>query len=161
MKPVKTFLIMVAITCIVTACASGRYASERLTIVQSLYDGYANSPSKDIRPPSVPKNLFTQSFKELLDKDDEMSKNGIACIDYDYIIQGQDYDEKEIAGTIKLDAQRDGRVKVTFTNFESPTTLYYVFSCEKGKCLIDDIIEPTGSFKKGLNECLERLKKTE
>ncbi len=101
--------------------------------------------------------MLSPSFKNAFDKDKLLGQGGIACIDYNLIVQGNDYDAKKIARTAKFQVIKNGNVKVTFKNLGGKHTLYYVFSCKQNTCLIDDVIEPSGSFKRDLNKCLSEL----
>ena len=86
---------------------------------------------------------------------------GDFSIDYDYIIQGQDFDAKEIKRTLKIKALPNGRVEAQFNNFDSKSIVHYVLTCQNNRCLIDDIIEqdetrkqPKNSFKQSVRQCL-------
>ena len=127
MRLIKIFLIAIAIICTAAfANAKNSYTAKKLEIVKSIYDEYAKSPPLELSQMLFPKVEFTPSFNTLLKKDDELfSKMGmIICIDYNYIIQGQDFDGKEIGRTLKFAAQDDGSIKVTFTNFNEPRLAY-------------------------------------
>ena len=60
-----------------------------------------------------------------------------------------------MARTLALEPAADGWVKASFHNFDELVTLHYVLACGDQGCLIDDIIEPEGSFKQGLRRCLQ------
>ena len=108
-------------------------------------------------------NLFTSDFNHALAHDEKARKGEVACLDYDYIIQGQDFDAKEIKRTLKIKTLPNGPVEVQFNNYNSKNIIHYVLICQNNKCLIDDIIEsdetnkqPKNSFKQNLRQCLRK-----
>lgn len=103
------------------------------------------------------KKLSTPSLKNTLIRDEKMANGEIACLDYDFVTQSQDPIYEEIAKTAKFSVVSNGDVKVSFKNYNETTTLFYKMVCQGNQCLIDDIIEQTGSFKKSLNQCLDEL----
>jgi len=132
-------------------------------IVQKLYDAY--------QQPSVQENtaLFedyaSAELKALLAKDEQLAGDEIGCIDYDFVIQGQDYDAESIKKTLKIKALDKESVEAKFTNFD-PTTVIYKFACTENQCEITDLLEEDQethkpkSFKEGLANCLVDLEKS-
>ena len=132
-------------------------------IVQKLYDAY--------QQPSVQENtaLFedyaSAELKALLAKDEQLAGDEIGCIDYDFVIQGQDYDAESIKKTLKIKALDKESVEAKFTNFD-PTTVIYKFACSENQCEITDLLEEDQethkpkTFKEGLANCLADLEKS-
>ena len=132
-------------------------------IVQKLYDAY--------QQPSVQENtaLFedyaSAELKALLAKDEQLAGDEIGCLDYDFVIQGQDYDAESIKKTLKIKALDKESVEAKFTNFD-PTTVIYKFACTENQCEITDLLEEDQethkpkSFKEGLANCLADLEKS-
>ena len=89
----------------------------------------------------------------------------MGCIDYDFIIQGQDYDAASIKRTLKIKTLDKNTVAATFKNFDEPTTVTYQFDCTTGKCQITDLLEEDRethkfkSFKESFAACLADLEK--
>ena len=123
-----------------------------MAAVKKLYAAYARS-----NEPELDESLFSPDFRAALAHERKAAKKagGAACLDYDFIIQGQDVDSAEVSRTLALELAADGRLKASFRNFDEPVTLHYVFACGDQGCLIDDIIEAEGSFKQGLRRCLQ------
>lgn len=147
--------ILVALSSTLLAISSAQAQSQqdaqKIAIIKGLYAEYRKAE------PSLNKNIFSSDFNAALAHDAKAAKaDGIACLDYDYIVQGQDYDAKEINRTLKIQAAANGRMKVSFRNFNEARSLYYVFRCDERGCVIDDIIEPEGSFKQQLRQCLRK-----
>ncbi|WP_281838242.1 DUF3828 domain-containing protein [Cardiobacterium hominis] len=148
------------------ALSAGAFAAPKESpaqIVQKLYDAY--------QQPSVQENTAafedyaSAELKALLAKDEQLAGDEIGCIDYDFVIQGQDYDAESIKKTLKIKALDKESVEAKFTNFD-PTTVIYKFACTENQCEITDLLEEEQethkpkSFKEGLANCLADLEKS-
>ena len=148
------------------ALSAGAFAAPKESpaqIVQKLYDAY--------QQPSVQENtaLFedyaSAELKAFLAKDEQLAGDEIGCLDYDFVIQGQDYDAESIKKTLKIKALDKESVEAKFTNFD-PTTVIYKFACTENQCEITDLLEEDQethkpkSFKEGLANCLADLEKS-
>lgn len=148
------------------ALSAGAFAAPKESpaqIVQKLYDAY--------QQPSVQENTAafedyaSAELKALLAKDEQLAGDEIGCIDYDFVIQGQDYDTESIKKTLKIKALDKESVEAKFTNFD-PTTVIYKFACTENQCEITDLLEEDQethkpkSFKEGLANCLVDLEKS-
>ena len=148
------------------ALSAGTFAASKESpaqIVQKLYDAY--------QQPSVQENtaLFedyaSAELKALLAKAEQLAGDEIGCLDYDFVIQGQDYDAESIKKTLKIKALDKESVEAKFTNFD-PTTVIYKFACTENQCEITDLLEEDQethkpkSFKEGLANCLVDLEKS-
>ena len=148
------------------ALSAGAFAAPKESpeqIVRKLYDAY--------QQPSVQENTAafedyaSAELKALLAKDEQLAGDEIGCLDYDFVIQGQDYDAESIKKTLKIKALDKESVEAKFTNFD-PTTVIYKFACTKNQCEITDLLEEDQethkpkSFKEGLANCLADLEKS-
>ena len=148
------------------ALSAGAFAAPKESpaqIVQKLYDAY--------QQPSVQENTAafedyaSAELKALLAKDEQLAGDETGCIDYDFVIQGQDYDAESIKKTLKIKALDKKSVEAKFTNFD-PTTVIYKFACTENQCEITDLLEEDQethkpkSFKEGLANCLADLEKS-
>ena len=148
------------------ALSAGAFAAPKESpaqIVQKLYDAY--------QQPSVQENTAafedyaSAELKALLAKDEQLAGDEIGCIDYDFVIQGQDDDAESIKKTLKIKALDKESVEAKFTNFD-PTTVIYKFACTENQCEITDLLEEDQethkpkSFKEGLANCLVDLEKS-
>ena len=148
------------------ALSAGAFAAPKESpaqIVQKLYDAY--------QQPSVQENTAafedyaSAELKALLVKDEQLAGDEIGCLDYDFVIQGQDYDAESIKKTLKIKALDKESVEAKFTNFD-PTTVIYKFACTENQCEITDLLEEDQethkpkSFKEGLANCLADLEKS-
>ena len=156
----KKYLLL-ALTLSASAFAAPKESPAQ--IVQKLYDAY--------QQPSVQENTAafedyaSVELKALLAKDEQLAGDEIGCIDYDFVIQGQDYDAESIKKTLKIKALDKESVEAKFTNFD-PTTVIYKFACTENQCEITDLLEEDQethkpkSFKEGLANCLVDLEKS-
>ena len=137
------------------ALSAGAFAAPKenpAQIVQKLYDAY--------QQPSVQENTAA------LAKDEQLAGDEIGCIDYDFVIQGQDYDAESIKKTLKIKALDKESVEAKFQNFDTPATVIYKFACDDKQCQITDLLEEDQethkpkSFKEGLANCLADLEKS-
>ena len=154
----KLSLIIGLLVCSLSVHANPAENSAKEAVVKKLYAEHLKSNTNfNIG------SLFTRDFNLVLAHDNKVSETNsdVACIDYDYIVQGQDFDAKEIKRTLKIKALPNGRVEVQFNNFDSKNIVHYVLTCQNNRCLIDDIIEqdetrkqPKNSFKQSVRQCL-------
>ena len=156
----KKYLLL-ALTLSASAFAAPKESPAQ--IVQKLYDVY--------QQPSVQENTAafedyaSAELKALLAKDEQLAGDEIGCIDYDFVIQGQDYDAESIKKTLKIKALDKESVEAKFTNFD-PTTVIYKFACTENQCEITDLLEEDQethkpkSSKEGLANCLVDLEKS-
>lgn len=148
------------------ALSAGAFAAPKESpaqIVHKLYDAY--------QQPSVQENTAafedyaSAELKALLAKDEQLAGDEIGCLDYDFVIQGQDYDAESIKKNLKIKALDKESVEAKFTNFD-PTTVIYKFACTENQCEITDLLEEDQethkpkSFKEGLANCLADLEKS-
>ena len=146
----------------VSAFATAKESPEQ--IVQKLYDAYFQ--------PSVQENSATfedyasAELKALFAKDEKLAGGEIGCIDYDFIIQGQDYEAEEIKRTLKIKTLDNHRVEAKFQNFNTPATVIYQFACTENQCQITDLLAADGethklkSSKESFAACLTEIEKS-
>ena len=148
------------------ALSAGAFAAPKESpaqIVQKLYDAY-QQPSVQEKT-ALFEDYASAELKALLAKDEQLAGDEIGCIDYDFVIQGQDYDAESIKKTLKIKALDKESVEAKFTNFD-PTTVIYKFACTENQCEITDLLEEDQethkpkSFKEGLANCLVDLEKS-
>lgn len=146
----------------ISAFATAKESPEQ--IVRKLYDAYFQ-PS--VQESSVVfEDYASAELKALLAKDEQLAGDEIGCIDYDFVIQGQDYDAESIKKTLKIKALDKESVEAKFQNFDTPATVIYKFACDDKQCQITDLLEEDQethkpkSFKEGLANCLADLEKS-
>ena len=148
------------------ALSAGAFAAPKESpaqIVQKLYDAYQQPSVQEYT--AAFEDYASAELKALLAKDEQLAGDEIGCIDYDFVIQGQDYDAESIKKTLKIKALDKESVEAKFTNFD-PTTVIYKFACTENQCEITDLLEEDQethkpkSFKEGLANCLVDLEKS-
>ena len=146
----------------ISAFATAKESPEQ--IVRKLYDAYFQ-PS--VQESSVVfEDYASAELKALLAKDEQLAGDEIGCIDYDFVIQEQDYDAESIKKTLKIKALDKESVEAKFQNFDTPATVIYKFACDDKQCQITDLLEEDQethkpkSFKEGLANCLVDLEKS-
>ena len=146
----------------ISAFATAKESPEQ--IVRKLYDAYFQ-PS--VQESSVVfEDYASAELKALLAKDEQLAGDEIGCLDYDFVIQGQDYDAESIKKTLKIKALDKESVEAKFQNFDTPATVIYKFACDDKQCQITDLLEEDQethkpkSFKEGLANCLADLEKS-
>ena len=60
------------------------------------------------------------------------------CLEFDPVIDEQDWDAKELEKSLKISSLPNGNVLAQFANFGEKKQVEYSFICDK-KCAIDDI----------------------
>lgn len=108
-------------------------------------------------------------FASLFTKLQGFEYGDMECIGYNYIIQGQDYDEKsrEITRSLQVKVLDKESIEARFKNFGKEALLIYKINCQGGKCLITDFIEKNPennkpvSFRQSLQECIGDLEKNQ
>ena len=156
----KKYLLL-ALTLSASAFAAPKESPAQ--IVQKLYDVYQQSSVQENT--AAFEDYASAELKALLAKDEQLAGDEIGCIDYDFVIQGQDYAAESIKKTLKIKALDKESVEAKFTNFD-PTTVIYKFACTENQCEITDLLEEDQethkpkSFKEGLANCLVDLEKS-
>lgn len=92
-------------------------------IVQKLYRVYQEENATDSGVSFD--GYVSAEIKALFAKDEKLADGEMGCIDYDFIIQGQDYDAASIKRTLKIKTLDKNTVAATFKNFDEPTTVTY------------------------------------
>lgn len=151
-SPMKKSVIAISLM----ALANMSFANinqQKITTVKQLYSMSGFEQGYDLL-----KQISTPSLYNVLDLDSRLKTDGeLACIDYPVTVQSQDPNESEIIKTAKFSQLQNGNVQVSFKDSGTITTLQYKMVCQGGQCLIDDIIEPSGSFKKSIKQCLDKI----
>ena len=143
-------MMLIALPCL----ANANIDNAKVEVVKEFYSFYfeGEGDGDDL-------DLFlTDDLINVFNEEGACAQEELCAINYDVFIQGQDLDAKEIKRSLKYQIQPNGTVKVTFTNFGTPVTLYYVVLCENGRCLIDDMLGGAHSpFKSEVRKELKEI----
>lgn len=98
------------------------------TIVRGIYaGGLTQSSIGRLRSPENRARYFQPGLVKLLAADDRTEN---LCIDFAITSSGQDYDDKEITRTLRIETKADGNrtaIDVRFRNFGEPNHIRYDF----------------------------------
>ena len=106
---------------------------------------------------------FDSNIRKLYERDNKYQKatEGIACIDYGVLWQGQDLDPK---AKLTFTQPSTDKVKVTIGATEGleKRSVTYQVECQKnGDCKITEIFEGGKPFTKKMSKCLDDFYRTE
>lgn len=79
-----------------------------------------------------------------------VAQDGMGCLSYDPVIDGQDFDDNELKRTLKLEENIDGDgafVTATFLLFGQPRTINWTLQRIDGKWFATDIASPANGWK--------------
>ena len=143
-------MMLIALPCL----ANANINTAKVEAVKEFYSFYFEGEGDDWD------SFLTDDLQNVFKEDTACAQEDLCALNYDIFIQGQDLDAEEIKRSLKYQIQPNGTVKVTFTNFGTPVTLYYVVLCKNGRCLIDDILGGAHSpFKSEVRKELKEIKK--
>lgn len=138
----RASLIVLALVLAPPAYADDRSPEET---VRAVYENLGTPEPQDttstghMRQPEVRGRFFNQELVGLLEADDKAE--GL-CLDFSFELNGQDFNEAEIARTLEVEA-RQGEATATvdarFTNFGEPNHIRYEFVRSKSGWRIADI----------------------
>ena len=141
-------MMLIALPCL----ANANINTAKVEAVKEFYSFYFEGEGDDWD------SFLTDDLQNVFKEDTACAQEDLCALNYDIFIQGQDLDAKEIKRSLKYQIQPNGTVKVTFTNFGTPVTLYYVVLCENGRCLIDDMLGGAHSpFKSEVRKELKEI----
>ncbi len=107
--------------------------------VRQVYARY-EAAEKAHRDYSPSDDIYTRRLKGLMDEDKRRAKGEVGCIEFDFWINGQDSQLKNVTVTSRAVPGKDDRriVTATFTNFR-PQQNEFEFQRVDGKWLIDEV----------------------
>ncbi len=124
-----------------------------VVMVDTIKQLYTEALNEDI--PYDLKKYASPELKTLLKKDIEAAEQSgeIGCVDYDVVMQAQDFQADELKTSLSFQALTN-KVLVNFTNFGKEQELIYIMSFDGKQYLVGDIIQTDGSsFKNVLQQC--------
>lgn len=97
------------------------------------------------------RDRFTGPARELLDANDRSwEENGEVCLDFSFTVDGQDFDEDEIARTLALDEAVSGAsavVNARFSLFGEPRHVEWSLAREGNAWKVADIASPETGWR--------------
>lgn len=126
------------------AAAGSAAAQTPEDIVRGIYEGGGTRSSIDrMRTPGARSRYFQPALVRLFDANDRDE-----CIDFGLHINGQDFDEAEIARTLRLETRQEGEraaVDARFRSFGKPNLFRFEFGRSGDRWKIADIASLAGN----------------
>jgi len=132
--------------------------------IKKLYKESVKLESREINNnPRYYLKYFDSNIRKIYARDDKYGEatEGIACIDYDVLWQGQDLDPK---AKLTFTQPSTDKVKVTIgatEGLEKRSVIYQVKCQKDGNCKITEIFEGGKPFTKKMSKCLDDFYRTE
>nr|WP_303802149.1 hypothetical protein [Snodgrassella alvi] len=138
--------------------------SPQMQYIKKLYKESVKLESREINNnPRYYLKYFDSNIRKIYARDDKYGEatEGIACIDYDVLWQGQDLDPK---AKLTFTQPSTDKVKVTIgatEGLEKRSVIYQVKCQKDGNCKITEIFEGGKPFTKEMSKCLDDFYRTE
>ena len=138
--------------------------STQMQYIKKLYKESVKLESREINNnPRYYLKYFDSNIRKIYARDDKYGEatEGIACIDYDVLWQGQDLDPK---AKLTFTQPSPDKVKVTIgatMGLEKRSVIYQVKCQKDGNCKITEIFEGGKPFTKKMSKCLDDFYRTE
>ena len=138
--------------------------SPQMQYIKKLYKESVKLESREINNnPRYYLKYFDSNIRKLYARDDKYGEatEGIACIDYDVLWQGNDLNPK---AKLTFTQPSAGKVKVTIgatMGLEKRSVTYQVKCQKDGNCKITEIYEGGKPFTKEMSKCLDDFYRTE
>ena len=107
--------------------------AQKEQIIKDVYTKYMTN-----QEPNQPLLALLSKDTKMLWNKAENTDDGMICLEFDPVIDGQDWDAKELEKTLKIDSLPNGNVLAQFANFGEKKQVEYNFICDE-KCAIYDI----------------------
>ncbi|MCB8838188.1 YbjP/YqhG family protein [Aurantimonas sp. VKM B-3413] len=147
-KPATRILLAAVAALLALPAASGHAADKSLKgAVETVRAFYAN-PDADERDP----RRFTGPALDTIQRAAAAPEGEESCLDFSFVFDGQDFDEAEVAKTLKLDGAMKGDAAVVtadFKNFGQAQELIWTLRQDKGAWKVADIESVIGEWTLG------------
>jgi hypothetical protein len=129
----RVFAALLLMLC-VGDVAPAQTAGDPVAVVRGLYPAYEHG-----KPPMLEKQPFSARMRKLLAADRAYAKGEVGRLDFDPIINGQDWKIADLSVTLVSQAQDKAVVEATFNNLGEAEDLRYDLVHGGGRWLIDEI----------------------
>jgi hypothetical protein len=109
-------------------------AGDPVALVRALYRGYEGG-----KPPLLEKQPFSPRMRKLLAADKAYAKGEVGRLDFDPIVNGQDWKLADLSVTLVSQAGDKAEVEAKFSNLGDADDLRYDLVQSGGHWLIDEI----------------------
>lgn len=130
MRAVAAFLLLLCLGNVALAQTAG----DPVALVRGLYPGYERG-----KPVTLEKQPFSPRMRKLLAADKAYAKGEVGRLDFDPIINGQDWKIGDLSVTLVSQAGDKAVVEAKFSNLGDAEDLRYDLVHSGGRWLIDEI----------------------
>ena len=123
--------------------------AQKEQIIKDLYAKYMIN-----QEPNQPLLALLSKDTKMLWNKAENTDDGMICLEFDPVIDGQDWDAKELKKSLKISSLPNGNVLAQFANFKEKKQVEYSFICDE-KCTIDDLFINNQDGRFALSETLK------
>lgn len=107
---------------------------------------YLNAPLGERDP-----ERFTGPALETLRRHDAMEAKGeFGCLDFSFVFDAQDFDERQVADTLDVELAEEGagtaKVVARFVNFGRAQEIDWTLEQVDGEWLVSDVAQPDGAW---------------
>jgi hypothetical protein len=129
------------------AIAQPRPDQEPLQIVRALYEPYVASRDTPKGALDLIRPHATADLRRLIEKEDACARRtrGICAIDYDVLVDGQDYKVTRLQVTAQDARPGAMTVRATFRNFDKATVVAFPFAVIGGRWQMTDVVIKDGN----------------
>jgi hypothetical protein len=125
---------------LVSICALQASApiSDPLAFVSDVYKHFAKpSPASSTYQP--PDDIYTPRLQKLIRDDRKRAKGEVGCLDFDFWVNGQDWELKNVKVTAAAAGPDRKTIIARFINIDTPEEIHFDFRQIGGRWLLDDV----------------------
>ena len=133
-----TWMILGLSTVSIGDAAPASKIDDPVAFVKEIYGHFvARKPGQDFSPPD---DIYTPRLKALFVRDEKWAKGEVGCLEFDFWVNGQDYQLKNVRVNSRPVAGHPDRLLViaTFLNIGTANEIHFDFQQIAGKWLLDD-----------------------
>ena len=123
--------------------------AQKEQIIKDLYAKYMIN-----QEPNQPLLALLSKDTKMLWNKAENTDDGMICLEFDPVIDGRDWDAKELKKSLKISSLPNGNVLAQFANFKEKKQVEFSFICDE-KCAIDDLFINSQDGRFALSETLK------
>lgn len=136
---IVTWVILGLSTVSIVDAAPPSKIDDPIAFVKEIYGHYA--AHKSGTDYTAPDDVYTPRLKALFVRDEKWAKGEVGCLEFDFWVNGQDYELKNVRVSSRPVAGHPDRMVViaTFLNLGTPDEIHFDFQQIGGKWLLDDV----------------------
>lgn len=142
---------LAVLSILLTTAATPVFAGEAVDAVKYFYDNLG-----DEFAPGQRHRYTGPALDYLTAADVAWERDEANCISFSFAVDGQDYDDEELASTLKLDEMVEGgtaKVTASFVNFGQPTQVEWTLQTSGNGWLVSDIASLANDWRVSEMSC--------